>query len=94
LSYQSLSHTQNVLISPKGLYSKPNNEKAVAIPLSSGNNQDMVLALQKPVDMADGDVVITDDKSTVYISYNGESVTLSTKTIKLNAGSIIAKSDV
>jgi len=79
--------TQNVLISPKGLYSKPNNEKAVAIPLSSGNNQDMVLALQKPVDMGDGDVVLTDDKSAVYISYNGESITLSAK-------SIIAKSEL
>jgi phage gp45-like len=79
--------TQNVLISPKGLYSKPNDEKSVAIPLSSGNNQDIVLALQKPVEMSDGDVVLTDDKSTVYISYNGESITLSAK-------SIIAKSEL
>jgi urease accessory protein UreE len=48
------------------------------------DNLSICVPLQKPVDMADGDVVITDDKSTVYISYNGESVTLSTKTIKLN----------
>jgi len=62
--------TQNRFISPKGLYSKPKNEKAIVINLSNGNNQDVIMALQKDIELKDGDVYLTDDKNFIHFKYN------------------------
>lgn len=61
--------TQNRFISPKGLYSKPKNENAIVINLANGSNQDVVFALQKEVDLQDGDVILTDDKNFIHFKY-------------------------
>lgn len=73
--------TQNRFISPKGLYSKPKNEKAIIINLASGANQDVVIALQKDIELQDGDVYVTDDKS--YIHFHFKDGTIEMKTKKL-----------
>lgn len=61
--------TQNRFISPKGLYSKPKDEKAIVINLSNGNNQDVVLALQKDIELQDGDIYLTDDKNFIHFKF-------------------------
>jgi len=76
--------TQNRLISPKGLYSKPKNEKAIVINLSNGNNQDVIMALQKDVELKDGDVYVTDDKSYIHFHFEDGSISLKTKKLIYN----------
>ncbi len=61
--------TENRFISPKGLFSKPVNEKALIINLSSGTNQDVAMALQKDVALEDGDVYLTDDKNFIHFKF-------------------------
>ncbi len=61
--------TQNRFVSPKGLFSKPKNENAIVINLSNGTNQDVVLALQKDVDLQDGDVYLTDDINFIHFKF-------------------------
>ena len=61
--------TQNRFISPKGLFSKPQSENAIVINLSNGENQDVVLALQKDIDLQDGDVYLTDDKNFIHFKF-------------------------
>lgn len=92
--------TQNRMISLKGLYSKPKNENALVIPLSKGNNQDVILVLQKEKDLNDGDVYLTDDKSFIHFHFNGDSIELKTKdlvfnvdTFKVNATSVDFNTD-
>ena len=66
--------TQNRFISPKGLYSKPKSEKAIIINLAGGANQDVVMALQKDIELEDGDVYITDDKSYIHFHFKDGSI--------------------
>lgn len=67
--------TQNKVISPKGLYSKPKKEKAIVIPIMDGQSQDFILAIQKDTEgMEEGDVRLTDDKSYIHFSFNGSSI--------------------
>lgn len=61
--------TQNRFISPKGIYSKPTNENAIMIGLSNGTNQDIVIALQKDIDLQDNDVYLTDDKNYIHFKF-------------------------
>lgn len=61
--------TQDRLISPKGLYSKPKGENAIIINLSKSRNQDVVMALQKEVELEDGDVCVTDDKNFIHFKF-------------------------
>ena len=83
--------TQNRMVSLKGLYSKPIGENAIVIPLSKGNNQDVVFVLQKEVDLADGDVYLTDDKSYIHFHFNGDSIEVKTKKLEINADEFIVK---
>lgn len=62
-------NTQNRFISPKGLYSKPKNENAIIINLANGENQDVVLCLQKDIELEDNDVYLTDDKNFIHFKY-------------------------
>jgi len=62
------------LISPKGIYSKPKGEDAIIIPLMRGETRDIVFALQEPLDMKDGDVVVTDDNSKIYFHFDGKMI--------------------
>lgn len=71
--------TQNRFISPKGLFSKPKNEKAIVLNLSNGANQDVVLALQKDIELQDGDVYVTDDKSYIHFHFKDGTIELKTK---------------
>jgi len=87
--------THNRFVSPKGLYSKPKDEKAVVINLSEGVNQDIILAIQKDVELEDGDVILTDDKSYIHLHFNGNGISLKTKdlvfdvdTFKVNANRV------
>lgn len=87
--------TQNRLISPKGLYSKPKNEKAIIINLANSRNQDIVMALQKDIELEDGDVYITDDLSYLHFHFADGNITLQTKKLiynveefELNAGKL------
>lgn len=61
--------TENRFISPKGLYSKPRDEKALVINLANGVNQDVVIALQKDIDLQDGDVYLTDDNNFIHFKF-------------------------
>lgn len=74
--------TENRFISPKGLFSKPINEKAIIINLSNGTNQDVAMALQKDVALQDGDVYLTDDKSFIHYHYATGDITVKTKKLK------------
>lgn len=62
-------NTQNRLVSPKGLYSKPKNENAIVINLANGENQDVVMCIQKDVDLEDNDVYLTDDRNFIHFKY-------------------------
>jgi phage baseplate assembly protein gpV len=75
--------TENRFISPKGLFSKPINEKAIVLNLSSGTNQDVVMALQKDIKLEDGDVYLTDDKSFIHYHYATGDITMQTKKLKV-----------
>lgn len=85
--------TQNRMISLKGLYSKPQNENAIVIPLSQGNNQDVIFVLQKEVDLDDGDVYLTDDKSYIHFHFNGNSIELKTKDLIFNVDTFKVKAN-
>lgn len=61
--------TQNRFISPKGLYSKPVDEKAIVINLANGTNQDVVMSIQKDINLQDNDVYLTDDKSFIHFHF-------------------------
>ena len=78
--------THNRVISPKGIYSKPVNENALIINLAKGTNQDVVIAIQKDVELEDGDVMVTDNNSYIHFKFNsGEIEIKATKvTIKGN----------
>lgn len=73
--------TQNRFISPKGLYSKPKNEKALIINLAGGANQDVVMALQNDIELEDGDVYVTDDKSYIHFHFKDGTIEVKTKKI-------------
>lgn len=78
--------TQNRFISPKGLFSKPKNEKAIIINLANGANQDVVIALQKDIELQDGDVYVTDDKSYIHFHFKDGSIEVFSKNkINVNA---------
>lgn len=82
--------TQNRFISPKGLYSKPKDEKAIIINLAGGANQDVVMALQNDVELEDGDVYVTDDKSYIHFHFNSGNIDVySPKSINVKAGESI-----
>jgi len=81
--------TQNRMVSVKGIYSKPKGENAVVIPLSKGNNQDVIFVLQKEVELDDGDVYVTDDKSYIHFHFNGESIELKTKKLEFNVDEFV-----
>lgn len=61
--------TQNRFVSPKGLFSKPKGENAIVINLSNGTNQDVVIALQKDIELNDGDVYLTDDNNYIHFKF-------------------------
>jgi len=76
--------TQNRFISPKGLYSKPKSEKAIIINLAGGANQDVVMALQKDIELEDGDVYVTDDKSYIHFHFKDGTIEVKTKELTLD----------
>lgn len=61
--------TQNRFISPKGLYSKPKAENGIAISLSGGSNQDVIIAIQKEIELEENDVYLTDDKNFIHFKF-------------------------
>ena len=73
--------TRNRFISPKGLYSKPLMENAVVIPLSGGNSQDVIIALQKDVSLNDGDVIVTDDTNYIHFKQSAGKIEIKGDTI-------------
>ena len=75
--------TENRFISPKGLFSKPINEKAIVFNLSDGTNQDVVMALQKDINLEDGDVYLTDDKSFIHYHYATKDISIKTNKLKV-----------
>lgn len=84
--YEDIGATvQNRYVSPKGLYAKPTHENALIVPLSKGTSQDIIFALQDEVDLNDGDVVLTDDKSTIHLHFDGNMIEANTGTFKVNA---------
>lgn len=85
--------TQNRMISLKGLYSKPRGDNAIVIPLSKGNNQDVILVLQKEVELEDGDIYLTDDKSYIHFHFNGESIELKTKKLEFNVDKFVVNAN-
>ena len=81
--------TQNRMISPKGLYSKPFSEDALVIQLSGGNNQDVVFALQKEKKLKDGDVYLTDDKSFIHFKFKDGGIEVKTDKVEFNVNEFI-----
>lgn len=86
--------TQNRLVSPKGLYSNPNDEDAIVIPLLDGVSQDIVLAIQKPIGIGVGDVVLTDDRSTIHLKFDGREIVIKTEHLSIVSDKIDMKGDV
>lgn len=86
--------TQNRLVSPKGLYSNPNGEDAIVIPLLDGVSQDIVLAIQKPIGIGVGDVVLTDDRSTIHLKFDGREIVIKTEHLSIVSDKIDMKGDV
>lgn len=85
--------TQNKIISPKGLYSKPVNSDSLVLNLSAGGNQDVVLPLQLPVQLGDGDICLTDDKSMITLKYSEGGITITTKNIQFDCDNFIVNSE-
>lgn len=85
--------TQNRFISPKGLFSKPKNEKAIVLNLARGANQDVVLALQKDIELEDGDVYVTDDKSYIHFHFKDGTIEVKTKKLIFNADEFEVNTD-
>ena len=86
--------TQNRLVSPKGLYSNPRGEDAIVIPLLDGVSQDIVLAIQKPTGLGVGDVVLTDDRNTIHLKFDGREIVIKTKHLSIVSDKIDMKGDV
>lgn len=80
--------TQNRFISPKGLYSKPVNEKAIVINLANGTNQDVVMSIQKDINLQDNDVYLTDDKSFIHFHFKDGKMTVKTNHIDFEVDTI------
>ena len=80
--------TQDRMVSPKGLYSNPVNEDAIVIPLLEGSSQDIILAIQKPTSIGVGDVLLTDDKSTIHLKFDGSEIHMKTDTLSIVASKI------
>lgn len=85
--------TQNRFISPKGLYSKPVNEKAIVINLANGANQDVVLSIQKDIELKDGDVYLTDDKSFIHFHFKDGNMTVKTNHMDFEAKTVHFKTE-
>lgn len=85
--------TQNRFINPKGLYSKPKNEKAIIINLADGANQDVIMALQKDIELEDGDVYVTDDKSYIHFHFKDGTIELKTKELTLDLSVFTIKAE-
>lgn len=81
--------TQNRLVSPKGLCSKPRGGDALIISLLGGNNQDVVFALQKEKELKDGDVYLTDDKSFIHFKFKDGGIEVNTTKIEFNVDEFI-----
>ena len=64
-------------ISPKGLYSKSIRENGLLLQIIEDEGNKFVIPLQKPVELGDGDIIITDDKN--YIKFNYKSGILDIK---------------
>jgi len=80
--------TQNRFVRPEGLDSNPQGEEAIVIPLLDGVSQDIILAIQKPVDLLPGDVLVTDDKSTIHLKFDGKEIAIKTKLLSIVADDI------
>lgn len=57
-------------ISPKGLYSKSINENGLLLQIIEDEGNKFVIPLQKPIDLGDGDIIITDDKNYIHFHYS------------------------
>lgn len=85
--------TQNKMVSPKGLYSKPVNSDSLVLNLSSGGNQDVTLPLQVPIQLGEGDICLTDNKSRITLKYSEGGITITTKNIKFDCDRFVVNSD-
>lgn len=75
--------TQTNLISPKGLYSRPMNEDSLTLDVLSSHSHAAVLPLQKTIDLRDGDVCVTDDKSIITLSYQDGNITIISNNVNI-----------
>ena len=76
--------TQDIFISPYGIYSSPlPDSNCLIIPLANGNNQDIILALQPQQSLKPGDVVNTDGKSYILFDYQSGNITIQTNNLNI-----------
>ena len=77
-------------ISPKGLYSKSIKENGLVLQIIEDEGNKFVIPLQKPIDLGDGDIIITDDKSFIKFNFKSGEIEVSADMITFNIKSSFA----
>jgi hypothetical protein len=71
-------------ISPKGLYSKSISENGLVLQILEDEGNKFVIPLQKPINLNDGDIIITDDKSFIKFNFNSGKIEISSSSLVIN----------
>lgn len=77
-------------ISPKGLYSKSIRENGLLLQIIEDEGNKFVIPLQKPVELGDGDIIITDDKSYIRFNFNSGEIEIKADSVKFSVSGAIA----
>ena len=86
-------NTQNDIISPKGLYSSPQNEKGLTLNVNGSDSQ-IILPLQKHIELQPGDVCITNGKSNILLSFADDTIKINSENIDFNSTDMNINSNV
>jgi len=77
-------------ISPKGLYSKAIRENGLVLQIIEDEGNKFVIPLQKPVELNDGDIIITDDNSYIKFNFNTGLLEFKAKSVRYDVDNEIA----
>ncbi len=69
------------LVCPKGILSRPKEEKALGLRIENSGNQRLIMPLQKDEELRDGDVKITNDKSYMLLDFKDETIIFKSKKV-------------
>ncbi|MCW8930904.1 MAG: hypothetical protein OQL19_11770, partial [Gammaproteobacteria bacterium] len=77
-------------ISPKGLYSKSITESGLVLQILEDEGNKFVIPLQKAIDLNDGDVIVTDDKSFIKFNFKSGAIEISSASLTVNVSGAVA----